>query len=230
MIASSVLTEGYAISTGNGNTFANTFAEKRAMPQMENLSDSIESIVLALLTALEAKDFKLRRHSERVAKYAVQVAGRMGVDKTARDQLRYGALLHDIGNIGMPDSILLKPGGLSEWEFEEMKLHPIIGEQICKPLCSTEAILPLIRSHHEKLDGSGYPDQLSGDAIPLLVRILSVVDVYDTLRSERAYRDAFEHEDAIVILREEATRGWWDAEIVEVLADLTAPHTDFAPV
>jgi putative two-component system response regulator len=182
------------------------------------------------MTAIEARDYKLRRHSERVAKYAGEVADALGMDANVHQLLTYGCLLHDIGNIGIPDSILLKPTGLTAWEFDEMKLHSIIGEQICRPLNSLDEVLPLIRNHHEKLDGSGYPDGLRGADISLPLRILSVTDVYDTLRCERAYRDAFTHEEAVNILREEAKRGWWDEHIVNRLADLTAPQSDFAPV
>jgi len=193
-------------------------------------SEEFEGVVMALLTAIEAKDFKIRRHSERVAKFALQIAGQLQLDEETTCQLNYGALLHDIGNIGMPDSILLKPTGLTEWEFDEMKLHPIIGEQICKPLRSNSWLRPLIRSHHEKLDGSGYPDGLSGDAISLNIRILSVVDVYDTLRSERSYRQAFGHEEALAIVRDEVNRGWWESSVVELLPGLTVSEDDFAPV
>ena len=124
---------------------------------------------------------------------------------------------------------MLKPSGLTAWEFDEMKLHSIIGEQICRPLASLKPALPLIRNHHEKLDGSGYPDALRGDQLPISLRILSVTDVYDTLRCERAYRDAFTHEEAVKILGDEAVRGWWDLDLVKRLADLTAPLSDFAP-
>ena len=193
-------------------------------------TDSVPNIIEALMTAIEARDFKLRRHSERVAKYAVRIATNMDMDEQSLQNLELGCLLHDIGNIGIPDSILLKPSGLSAWEFDEMKLHTIIGEGICRTLPSLLAALPSVRNHHEKLDGSGYPDKLKGDQIPLAVRILSVTDVYDTLRSERAYRDAFNHEEAIAILREEAKKGWWDESVVNCLAALTAPQSDFAPV
>jgi putative two-component system response regulator len=193
-------------------------------------ADTFERIGQALIIGIEAKDLKLRRHCERVAKYAAQLGEQLGLDPEQSDILCHGALLHDIGNIGIPDTILQKPGGLTEWEFEEMKLHPIIGEQIVKPLLSATVLRPLIRSHHEKLDGSGYPDHLRGDAIPFLVRILSVADVYDSLRSERSYRAAFGHEEAIAILKEEAARGWWDPDIVALLADVIAPEADFAPV
>ena len=192
--------------------------------------EDFERVVQSLLTAIEAKDLKLRRHSERVAKFASHIAQQMEIDEDARQQLRHGALLHDIGNIGIPDSILLKPAGLSQMEFDEMKLHTIIGAQIVRPLSSAQALRPMIRSHHEKLDGSGYPDGLGGEEIPSLVKILSVVDVYDSLRSERSYREAFTHENAMEILTKEVERGWWDTEVVARLADLSVSEDDFAPV
>jgi putative two-component system response regulator len=193
-------------------------------------SDTLEQVVEALLTAIEARDMKMRRHSERVARYSDQIAELMGLDDAAREQLQFGSLLHDIGNIGIPDSILLKPSGLTAWEFDEMKLHTIIGEQICRSLPSLSGALIFMRSHHEKLDGSGYPDALKGEEIPVAVRILSVTDVYDTLRCERAYREAFTHEQAIEILEKEVERGWWDAEIVDHLRHVIAPESDFVPV
>ena len=187
-------------------------------------------VVQSLLTAIEAKDLKLRRHSERVARFSLQIASQMQLSESDCEQLKCGALLHDIGNIGIPDSILLKPSGLSQMEFDEMKLHPIIGAQIVRPLASAGSLRPLIRNHHEKLDGSGYPDGLSGEEIPVLVRILSVVDVYDSLRSERSYREAFTHENAFEILTEEAAKGWWDAQVVELLAHIEVSADDYAPV
>ena len=189
---------------------------------------TLEQVLESLLVAIEAREYQMRRHAERVANYADQVAVSLGLDENSRQRLYAGALLHDIGNIGIPDSILLKRAGLTAWEFDEMKLHPIIGERICQPLALLEPMLPLIRNHHEKLDGSGYPDSLRGDQIAPEIRILSVADVYDTLRCERAYREAFDHEQAIGILKEEAARGWWDEAVVNSLTDITAPQSDFA--
>ena len=193
-------------------------------------TEPVEALVESLLTCIEARDSTLRRHSERVARYSDHIALAFDLDIDSRQQLVMGALLHDIGNIGIPDSILLKPTGLTTWEFNEMRLHPILGEQICRPLMALAPALPLVRSHHEKLDGSGYPDGLKADEIPLVVRILSVTDVYDTLRCERAYRDAFTHGQALEILEGEAERGWWDMEIISRLANVTAPESDFVPV
>jgi len=194
------------------------------------LTEPMDAVVEALLMAIEARDATIRRHSERVARYGEQIALELGFDAAQLHQLALGSLLHDIGNIGIPDSILLKPSGLTAWQFDEMRLHPIIGEAICRPLTSLAPALPLIRSHHEKLDGSGYPDRLRGEEICSVVRILSVSDVYDTLRCERAYREAFSHEAALEILEGEVERGWWDAEIVALLAGITAPASDFHPV
>lgn len=199
-------------------------------PILPDLPVAVEGMVEALLTAIEARDMKLRRHSERVTSYACQIAESLGLSEEERESLTIGALLHDIGNIGIPDSILLKPAGLTSWEFDEMKLHTIIGQQICRPIDALLPALPFIRSHHEKLDGSGYPDQLKGDQIPLAVRLLSVTDVYDTLRSERVYRDSFTHEQSIAILTQEVRRGWWDSEIVNQLTYIVAPESDFALV
>lgn len=193
-------------------------------------TEAFSQVIESLLRTLEAKDLKLRRHSERVAKFAIHLSTELSLTESERDVLRYGALLHDIGNIGIPDSILLKPSGLSQMEFDEMKLHPIIGQQVIKPLAAAEVICSMIRSHHEKLDGSGYPDGLAGEEIPTLVKILSVVDVYDSLRGERSYRDAFTHESALEILQQEAERGWWDATYVELLTHLEVPENEFAPV
>jgi putative two-component system response regulator len=205
---------------------------------MARMSDSVSAptgenfdrVLEALLRTLEAKDLKLRRHCERVAKFASHIGDQIALSAEDSRTLKLGALLHDIGNIGIPDSILLKPGGLTQMEYDEMKLHPIIGQQIIKPLQSCADASTLLRSHHEKLDGSGYPDGLSGDEIPLLVRILSVVDVYDSLRSERAYREAFRHEDALEILQKEVERGWWDAQAVDLLTHMDVPESEFAPV
>lgn len=195
-----------------------------------SVTEELEDVLETLLTTIEARDTHLRRHSERVARSAVRIAEALGMDDAERGKLHLGALLHDIGNLGIPDSILLKPTGLTGWEFDEMKLHTIIGERICQPLSFLAGALPFIRSHHEKLDGSGYPDALAGEEIPLPVRILSVTDVYDTLRLERAYRDAFTHEQAVEILQKEVERGWWDTRVVEQLATIVTPDSEFVPV
>src|SRR5207247_10454906 len=126
----------------------------------------------------------------------------IGVSETDKDILRRGAILHDIGKISMPDDILNKPGALTAAEFDLIKLHPTLGVDIVKPMESLHDALPLIRWHHERLSGKGYPDGLAGDEIPLLVRILSVADVYDALSSDGPYRPPMKHEKSLQILQQ----------------------------
>ena len=121
--------------------------------------------------------------------------------------------MHDIGKIAVPDAILLKPGGLSKEEWKLMREHPVVGERICAPLKSFRYVLPIIRHHHEKFDGSGYPDGLRGQSIPLAARVLAIVDVYDALTTQRPYKRAFSSAEALNTMREEVARGWWDPDI-----------------
>jgi putative two-component system response regulator len=123
--------------------------------------------------------------------------------------------VHDVGKVAVPDSILLKPGPLSPEEIEVMRKHPVIGEQICEPLKTFRLVLPIIRHHHERHDGSGYPDHLRGQEIPLTARILQLADVYDALTTDRPYRKADTSDVALAIMREEAARGWWDRDLLE---------------
>ena len=128
--------------------------------------------------------------------------------------LRIASWLHDIGKINVPETILLKPGPLDAEERRIMQDHPIIGEKVCAPLKSLRRILPVIRHHHEKMDGSGYPDGLRGEAIPLKARILQIADIYDALTTNRPYRGALPPEEALQTLFSEAQSGWLDATVV----------------
>ncbi|MCX6632857.1 MAG: HD domain-containing protein, partial [Candidatus Solibacter sp.] len=140
---------------------------------------------------------------------------------------------HDGGKIGIPDSVLFKPGRLTGEEWEIMRGHSVRGEEICRPLKPLRGVLPLIRHHHERWDGSGYPDGLRGTEIPLLARVLQVVDIYDALTNPRPYKHAYSSARALEILQEEADRGWRDKEISSLfiqthkrmLAEIADPHT-----
>jgi putative two-component system response regulator len=136
------------------------------------------------------------------------------MDEDSIQALKRGGYLHDLGKIAVPDEILKKGSDLTPAEWAVMKLHPITGENICKPLHSLALVLPIIRHHHEHSDGSGYPDGLMAPEIPVLPRVLQVVDVYDALRTARSYKPALSHEAAAEVMREEAARGLWDAELV----------------
>jgi putative two-component system response regulator len=177
--------------------------------------DSAEQVIFALAAAVEAKDPYTEAHTQRVAEAARHVGVRMGLSSTELDSLYRGGLIHDIGKIGVPDAILLKPGPLDAEELIAMRLHPIIGENIVAPLRSGAGVLPIIRSHHENFDGSGYPDRLAGAMIPQLARIVAVCDAYDALVTDRPYRQRRSTEDALSILRGGARRQW-DPEVVQL--------------
>jgi HD-GYP domain-containing protein (c-di-GMP phosphodiesterase class II) len=163
----------------------------------EHLNTSYVSSVQALAKALEAKDSYTRGHSSRVADYAVQIGKTMGLSEKELDEMRQACLLHDVGKIGITESLLHKKGPLTESEREEFCLHPIIGEEILKPLLFFSEQTAIIRNHHEWYNGHGYPDQLSGSSIPLEARIVAVADAYDAMTSDRAYRPALPREEAI---------------------------------
>ncbi len=139
----------------------------------------------------------------------------MGLDSASLLSLYLGGYVHDVGKVGIPDSILFKRGRLSDDEWETMRSHPVRGEEICRPLESFRRVLPLIRNHHERLDGTGYPDRLAGDDFPLLARVLQTVDIYDALTNPRPYKEAFSRQRALEILEEETDKGWRDPEITK---------------
>ena len=177
--------------------------------------ETAESILVALGNAIDAKDTYTEGHAERVAHYSVAIGKQLGLPYEALRRLRLGGVLHDIGKIGVPEAILNKPGPLTTDEFAVMKKHPEIGERICAPLKSLREMLPIIRSHHERPNGSGYPDGLSGDEIPLEARIVCLADVYDALATTRSYKRAFTRERCIAILRDDTAKGLFDPQVVE---------------
>jgi putative two-component system response regulator len=187
--------------------------------------DSAEAVVFAFARVVEAKSPYTHGHSERVATYALMLAAKVGLPEGEWETLRKGALLHDIGKVSVPDAILDKPETLTPAEFDIMKQHTIQGARIAEPLRSVRDAVPLIRWHHERLDGRGYPDGLFGDAIPYMVRILSVADVYDSLASARPYRGAIPHQQCLEILRRDATSGGLDPKLVEPFCTVISQST-----
>jgi putative two-component system response regulator len=177
--------------------------------------DCAEAVVFALVRAVEAKSPYTHGHSERVKAHALRLAAAAGVPEAQWDVLARGALLHDIGKISTPDAILNKPGPLTADEFAIVKDHTWQGAHIVEPLHSMRAAVPLIRWHHERLDGKGYPDGIRAEAIPLLVRILAVADVYDSLASDRPYRPPIAHARCLELLRANAAGGGLDPDLVE---------------
>jgi putative two-component system response regulator len=190
--------------------------------------DSAEAVVFAFARAIEAKSPYTQGHAERVATYALTLAASIGLPEDKWETLRNGALLHDIGKISIPDAILEKPTALTPEEFEIVKLHTVQGARIVEPLRSIRDAVPLIRWHHERLDGHGYPDHLAAAEIPLLVRVLAVADVYDSLASKRPYRTAIPHELCLELLHLNATSGGLDAELVRIFSGLPGLGTPAA--
>ena len=194
----------------------------KACIRTKRLTDDLETaeaILVALGNAIDAKDAYTEGHAERVGHYAVAIGKRLGLGYERMRNLRLGGVLHDIGKIGVPEAILNKPGPLTPEEFEIMKKHPEIGERICAPLKSMRPILPIIRSHHERPDGSGYPDGLSGEDIPVEARIVCLADIYDALATTRSYKKAFPRERCVSILRGDAAKGLLDTNVVEAFVD-----------
>jgi len=149
---------------------------------------------------------------------AAQLGEHVGLDPEAVKALRRAGYLHDIGKIAVPDAVLLKPGRLTEAEWQTMRSHVEIGVSICAPLRTLRPVLPIIRHHHEHGDGSGYPDALKDEQIPTLARVFQVVDVFDALTNDRPYRRALPVEQALALQRKETSRGWWDGELFEAFS------------
>jgi putative two-component system response regulator len=185
------------------------------LKQFTDELDNAETVLSSLALSIEAKDPYTEGHCDRLSKYSVAMAEKLGLPEDLRVALRRGGLVHDIGKLGVPEQILLKPGPLTPEERKIMEQHTIMGEKICAPLRSFCLVLPIIRHHHEKRDGSGYPDGLKGEQIPLTARILQITDIYDALTTDRPYRKALPLEEALSIMRQEVDRGWWDGSILD---------------
>jgi len=179
-----------------------------------------ESVLFTLARIIEGRDQSTRSHCERISNLSKQLGEQLGLPDEQVTALRLAGVVHDIGKIGISDSVLLKPGPLSSEEWILMREHPILGERICAPLRSFRLVLPIIRHHHEKRDGSGYPDGLRGDEIPITARILQVVDVFDALKSVRPYKSEMSTIQAIRILRDEVQKGWWDPDVLRAFEHL----------
>jgi putative two-component system response regulator len=196
--------------------FNELLARTRSLLRLKQYTDELENAEAVLFTlahAIEARDPYTRGHCERLAEMSARLGKQLGVAEEGITALRRAGIVHDIGKVAVPDSILLKAGPLTPKETGVMRRHAVVGERICSPLKTFHLVLPIIRHHHEKFDGSGYPDSLRGDEIPLTARILQLADVYDALTTERPYKVAMPSNAALEIMDEEAERGWWDREL-----------------
>jgi len=179
--------------------------------------DTAESVIVSLALTIEARDRYTEGHCQRLAAYAASLGRHIGLNDEDVAALARGGFLHDIGKVGIPDAILLKPGRLTPAEYDVMKQHAIIGDRLCGELRSRRRVRPIVRHHHERRDGSGYPDALRGDAIPLLAQITAIVDVFDALTTERPYKHALRPDRAFEELLGEVERGWHRRDLVDAL-------------
>src|SRR5271170_947939 len=206
-------------------------ARVRSLLKLKQRTDELEraeAVLFSLARSIEGKDPYTHGHCERLSDYSTRLGEHLGLSEDQLIALRRAGIVHDVGKIAVPDAILLKPGSLTPEEWMLIREHPIVGERICAPLKSFRFVLPIIRHHHEKFDGSGYPDELRGEDIPVTARVLQVVDVYDALTTDRPYKKAFSITDALQTMKQEVAKGWWDAHIFDRFERLVrSSTTDF---
>lgn len=198
-------------------------ARVRSLLKLKRFTDDLEraeSLILMLASTIEARDPYTEGHCNRISEYSRRFAERIGLNADDVEACRLGGIVHDIGKVIVPDSVLESPFRLTDEQWKIMEQHPTKGEDIFKGLKSFRALLPIIRSHHEKQDGSGYPDGLSGEDIPITARVLQIVDVYDALTTARPYKEAYSQDKAFRIMREEVVKGWWDPELCEQFIEM----------
>ena len=198
--------------------------ERAVRKQTRRVRRTFLSGLTSLVLTMEERDTYTAGHSRRVRDYALDLARALGIDRKQRRLLSLAAQLHDIGKVAVPDIILHKPGSLTEEEFAIVRDHPVVGERILTPVVRNRQILAGIRGHHERVDGSGYPDHLRGDQIPLFAKLIAIPDCFDAMTTSRAYRDAMTFQQALGILREGAGRHF-DAEFVRTFIEI-APNLE----
>jgi putative two-component system response regulator len=215
-----------AFDEGVTDFLAKPFSPRELLPRVRSLvtlkrfadeHEHSEHVILSLARMIDARDSHTVGHSGRVAEIADRIAETMGFDTLARREMRRGALFHDIGKLATPDAILRKEGALTLAERAVIEQHPAVGHDLLSPMTTMQQILPIIRHHHERLDGSGYTDGLSGEAIPMSVRIVTVADAFDAMTSARAYREALPLDEVFEALFRGVARSWWDEDAVEAL-------------
>jgi HD-GYP domain-containing protein (c-di-GMP phosphodiesterase class II) len=199
-------------------------ASRRERQRARELRETYTATVRALAGAVEARDAYTAHHAERVAAYAVEIGAVVGLTEDGSPQLEFGFLLHDIGKVGVSDAILFKPGALDEEEREEMQRHPLIGEEIIREIEFLAPARAVVRHHHERWDGSGYPDGLAGEEIPLAARVFALADALDAITSDRPYRAATSLADARERLR--AAEGQFDPAVLEAFEAIPDERID----
>lgn len=193
-------------------------ARVKSLVHQKRLNEDLDhagQVLFSIAQTIESRDPNTGDHCERLIRRGQAFGEFLNLSRAEIRDLKWGAYLHDIGKVGIPDAVLLKTAGFNQEEWAIMKKHVLIGENICKPLRTMGGVLPIIRNHHERWNGSGYPDGLQGDEIPFLAQVFQLVDIYDALTSERPYKPAYSSKEALRILQEETERGWRNPQLVE---------------
>jgi len=208
---------------------AELHARIQSLVRLKRYTDDLESaeaVIMGMGATIEARDPCTNGHCQRLAHYATRLGRSLNLDDTDLEALERGGFLHDVGKIAVPDAVLLKTGQLDPHESRVMRKHPIVGDNLCAGLRSLNKVRPIVRHHHERLDGTGYPDGLRNGEVPLLAQIVSVVDVFDALTTERPYRVARPTEEALQVLTDEADKGWRDRVLVDAFVDVVRRAVD----
>ena len=202
---------------------AELHARIQSLVRIKRFTDDLESaeaVILGMGATIEARDPSTNGHCQRLAHYATRLGRSLTLDESDLAALERGGFLHDIGKIAVPDAVLLKDGQLNPHESRVMRTHPIVGDNLCAGLRSLNKVRPIVRHHHERLDGTGYPDGLRNGEVPILAQIVGVVDVFDALTTERPYRAARPAEEAFQVLADESAKGWRDRALVDAFVSV----------
>ncbi|QLE57475.1 two-component system response regulator [Nostoc sp. TCL26-01] len=197
-------------------------ARVKSLVQQKLLNEDLDhaaQVLFSIASTIESRDPNTGDHCERLVSLGQAFGEYLNLSRQQIRDLRWGSYLHDIGKVGIPDAVLLKKGKLTPEDWEIMKQHVLIGEKICKPLRSMQSVIPIIRHHHERWDGSGYPDQLKGGEIPYLAQVFQIIDIYDALTSDRPYKRAFTIEEALCIMLDETESGWRNPQLMQQFAE-----------
>ena len=193
-------------------------ARIRSLVQLKRFTDALEHaehVIVSLARAIDARDAYTKKHSERVSVYAGRLGAKIGLTGLELEAVKRGGLFHDIGKIAIRDAVLLKPSRLTPEEFAEIRKHPVVGRELLSGMKTLAFALDVVYGHHEKLDGSGYPEGVSGESIPLTARVTTIADIYDALTTARVYRAALTRTEALGIMTQEAGKGWWDPRLLD---------------
>nr|WP_199296800.1 two-component system response regulator [Leptolyngbya sp. FACHB-711] len=202
-------------------------ARVKSLIHQKRLNEDLDhagKVLFSIARTIESRDPNTGDHCERLVQQGKAFGEFLRLPRNEVRDLSWGAYLHDIGKVGIPDAVLLKAGKLSDAEWEIMRQHVLIGEQICQPLQTMRGVTPIIRHHHERWDGSGYPDRLRGDEIPFLAQVFQLIDIYDALTHERPYKPAFSPQESLEIMMQETSKGWRNPDLMKRFADFVCSH------